>query len=157
MNKNLIITILSLLLILSLVFPYLTYSNRKSDKNSLKIDTVTITKIDTVTITKPVLQYKYLVKTVTDTLYNKDSVQVEVQIPIESITYQDSTYRAVVSGYRASLDTIQVFPLHAYTTITNTITKQKRWSMGINTGFGIGVFNKKPDVYVGIGLSYRLF
>lgn len=157
MNKNLIITILSLLLILSITFQYLCYSNLNSTENRLKTDTITITKIDTVTITKPVIQYRYLVKTVTDTLYNKDSVLVPVQIPIESITYQDSTYRAVVSGYRASLDTIQVFPLHTITTITNTITKQKKWNIGVQAGFGYGCFSKKPDLYIGLGVSYRLF
>ena len=157
MNKNLIITILSLLLILSLAFQYLYHSNQNSTGNRLKTDTITITKIDTITIEKPVLKYKYLTKIITDTLYNKDSVLVPVQIPITANVYQDSTYRAVVSGYRASLDTIQVFPLHTYTTITNTITKQRRFNIGVQAGFGYGIFTKKPDVYVGLGVSYRLF
>lgn len=157
MNKNLIITILSLLLILSLVFQYLYHSNRKDTENRFKTDTITITKRDTVTITKPVVQYRYITEVITDTLYNKDSVQVEVQIPIESITYQDSTYRAVVSGYRASLDTIQVYPLHTYTTITNTVIKQKRINIGVQAGVGYGIFTKKTDLYIGLGVSYRLF
>lgn len=157
MNKNLIIAVLSLLLALSLLFQYLYHFNRKSEENRLKTDTVTITKIDTVTITKPVVRYRYLTKIITDTLYNTDSVLVPVQIPIEAKVYKDSTYRAVVSGYRASLDTIQVYPIHTYTSITNTITKQKRFNIGVQAGFGYGCFNKKPDVYVGLGMSYRLF
>nr|DAO73554.1 MAG TPA: hypothetical protein [Caudoviricetes sp.] len=157
MNKNLIIAVLSLLLALSLSFQYLYHSNRNSTGNSLRTDTVTITKIDTVTVTKPVLKYKYLTKIITDTLYSTDSVLVPVRIPIESKTYQDSTYRAVVSGYRTSLDTIQVFPIHTYTTITNTITKQKRFNIGVQAGVGYGFFNKKPDVYLGFGVSYRLY
>ena len=157
MNKNLVIAVLSLLLALSLSFQYLYHSNRNSTGNSLRTDTVTIIKIDTVTVTKPVLKYKYLTKIITDTLYNKDSIKVPVQIPIESKTYQDSTYRAVVSGYRASLDTIQVYPLHTYTTITNTITKQKRFNIGVQAGFGYGCFSKKPDLYIGLGVSYKLF
>lgn len=157
MNKNLIIAILSLLLALSVTFQYLYYSNQNSAGNSLKTDTVTVTKIDTVTVTKPVIQYRYITEVITDTLYNKDSVLVPVQIPMESTTYQDSTYRAVVSGYRASLDTIQVYPIHTYTTITNTITKQRRFNIGVQAGFGYGIFTKKPDVYVGLGVSYRLY
>lgn len=157
MNKNLVIAVLSLLLALSLSFQYLYHSNRNSTGNSLRTDTVTITKIDTVTITKPVVQYRYITQVITDTLYNTDSVLVPVRIPIESKTYQDNTYRAVVSGYRASLDTIQVFPIHTYTTITNTITKQKRFNIGVQAGVGYGIFTKKPDLYVGLGLSYRLF
>lgn len=157
MNKNLVIAVLSLLLILSITFQYLYYSNQNSTGNSLKTDTVTITKIDTITITKPVIQYRYITEVITDTLYSTDSVLVSVRIPIESTTYQDSTYRAVVSGYRASLDTIQVYPIHTYTTITNTITKQRRFNIGVQAGFGYGIFTKKPDVYVGLGMSYRLF
>lgn len=157
MNKNLVIAVLSLLLGLSVIFQYLYHFNQNSTGNSLRTDTVTITKIDTVTITKPVVQYRYITQVITDTLYNTDSVLVPVRIPIESKTYQDNTYRAVVSGYRASLDTIQVFPIHTYTTITNTITKQKRFNIGIQAGVGYGICTKKPDVYVGLGVYCRLF
>lgn len=157
MNKNLVIAVLSLLLALSVIFQYLYHSNRNSTGNSLKTDTVTITKIDTVTVTKPVIQYKYITKVITDTLYNTDSIKVPVHIPIERAIFQDSTYRAVVSGYRASLDTIQVYPIHTYTTITNTIIKQKRFNIGIQAGVGYGICTKKPDVYVGLGVSYRLY
>lgn len=155
MSKNLIIVILSLLLALSVTLQYLYRFNRNITGNSPRTDTVTITKIDTVTVTKPVIQYKYITQVITDTLYNTDSIKVPVHIPIERTIFQDSTYRAVVSGYRASLDTIQVFPLHTYTTITNT--KQKRFNIGIQAGVGYGCFTKKPDVYVGLGVSYRLY
>nr|DAK10382.1 MAG TPA: hypothetical protein [Caudoviricetes sp.] len=155
MNKNLVIAVLSLLLALSITLQYLYHSNRNSAENSLKTDTVTVIKTDTVTIMKPVVQYRYITKIITDTLYNMDSVLVPVRIPIESKTYQDSTYRAVISGYRASLDSIQVYPIHTITTITNT--KQKRFNIGIQAGVGYGCFNKKPDIYVGFGVSYRLY
>lgn len=155
MNKNLVIAVLSLLLALSVIFQYLYHSNQSSTGNRLKTDTVTITKIDTVTVTKPVLKYKYLTKIITDTLYSTDSIKVPVHIPIERTIFQDSTYRAVVSGYRASLDTIQVYPIHTYTTIINT--KQKRFNIGIQAGVGYGCFTKKPDVYVALGVSYRLY
>lgn len=157
MNKNLVIAVLSLLLVLSIVFQYLAYSNRKSEENSLRTDMLTITKIDTVTITKPVVKYRYLTKVITDTLLYKDSIKVPVQIPITANVYQDSTYRAVVSGYKANIDTIQIYPIHTITTITNTITKQKRFNIGIQAGVGYGCFNKKPDVYIGVGVAYRLF
>lgn len=155
MNKNLVIAVLSLLLALSLIFQHLYYSNRNSTENSLKTDTVTVIKTDTVTIIKPVIQYRYITQVITDTLYNTDSIKVPVRIPIESKTYQDSTYRAVISGYRASLDTIQIYPIHTITTITNT--KQKRFNIGIQAGVGYGCFNKKPDIYWGFGVSYRLY
>lgn len=157
MNKNLVIAVLSLLLALSITFQYFYYSNRNSSENSLKTDTVTVIKIDTVTVAKPVIQYRYITQVITDTLYNTDSIKVPVRIPIERTTYQDSTYRAVISGYRASLDTIQIYPIHTYTTITNIITKQKRFNIGVQAGVGYGFLLKKPDIYVGLGVSYRLF
>lgn len=157
MNKNLVIAVLSLLLALSITFQYLYHSNRNSVENSLKTDTITIIKIDTVTVVKPAVQYRYITQVITDTLYNTDSVLVPVQIPIETKIYQDSTYRAVISGYRASLDTIQVHPIHTYTTITNMITKQKRFNIGVQAGVGYGFLLKKPDIYVGLGVSYRLY
>lgn len=157
MNKNLIIAVLSLLLVLSFTFQYLYHSNRYGRENSFKTDTVTVTKIDTITIEKPVVQFRYLTKVITDTLYNTDSVLVPVQIPIETKVYLDYTYRAVVSGYRANLDTIQVYPIHTYTTINTTIIKQKRFNIGIQAGVGYGCFSSKPDVYIGFGVSYRLF
>ena len=157
MNKNLVIAVLSLLLGLSVTFQYLYHFNQNSTGNRLKTDTVTITKIDTVTVTKPVIQYKYITQVITDTLYNTDSIKVPVHIPIERTIFQDSTYRAVVSGYKASLDTIQVFPIHTTTTITNTIIKQKRFNIGIQAGVGYGICTKKPDVYVALGVSYRLY
>ena len=153
MNKNLVIAVLSLLLALSITFQYLYHSNRNSVENSLKTDTITIIKIDTVTVVKPAVQYRYITQVITDTLYNTDSVLVPVQIPIETKIYQDSTYRAVISGYRASLDTIQVHPIHTYT----TITKQKRFNIGVQAGVGYGFLLKKPDIYVGLGVSYRLY
>jgi hypothetical protein len=157
MNKNLVIAVLSLLLGLSVTFQYLYHFNQSSAGNSFKTDTVTITKIDTITVTKPVIQYRYITQVIIDTLYSTDSVLAPVRIPTERTTYQDSTYRAVVSGYRASLDTIQVYPIHTYTTITNTITKQKRFNIGVQAGVGYGICTKKPDVYVGLGVSYRLY
>ena len=32
-----------------------------------------------------------------------------------------------------------------------------RLSVGIQTGAGIGIFQHRPDIYVGFGLQYRLW
>lgn len=158
MNKNTIIIILSLLFALSLLMLCIAHSNEESTENRLKTDTITITKRDTITITKPVLKTKYISKVITDTLITRDSIKVEVNIPIETKIYQqDSTYRAVVSGYRVSLDSLEIYPSHTTTTITNTRIKKSRWNVGIQTGIGYGILNKKTDLYVGVGISYRLF
>ena len=158
MNKNTIIVILSLLLITSVYFQYRGYFRNNDLNTSLKTsDTITIYKIDTIIIDRPVIQYQYISKVIRDTLYTTDSLQVQVKIPITTTVYADSTYRAVVSGYKTSLDTIQIYSKHTTTTITNTILKQKRWNVGLQVGAGWGIYTHKPDVFIGLGISYRLF
>lgn len=157
MNKNKIIIILSLFLALSLLVLCVAHSNEESAKNRLKTDTITIIKRDTITITKPVIKTKYIAKVITDTLYTRDSIKVEVNIPIETKVYKDSTYRAVVSGYCVLLDSLEIYPSHTTTIITNNNLKKSRWNISIQNGIGYGVFNKKTDLYVGIGISYSLF
>ena len=81
----------------------------------------------------------------------KDSVNV--QIPITQKVYEDSTYRAYVSGYRASLDSLLLFPQREVITIK---AKPKRWSVGLQVGWAVvydGQWRGGPGVM--IGLSYR--
>lgn len=80
---------------------------------------------------------------------------VEVELPITQKVYGDSTYRAWVSGYRPSLDSIEVY--RKTVTIERTLVqKPKRWSIGVTGGYGFGLFQGRPDVFVGVGVSYRL-
>ena len=158
MSKNAIIVILSLLLATSILLLCGGYFCTNSSNTSLKIsDTVTIYKFDTIAIDRPVPLYKYISKVITDTLYSIDSIQVQVSVPITTTVYADSSYRAIVSGYKVNLDTIQVYPKHTTTTITNTIVRRKRWYIGIQAGAGWGIHCKQPDIFLGVGVSYRLF
>lgn len=158
MNKNTTIVILSLLLLTSVLLLCGGYFFTNSSNTSLKTsDTITVYKVDTITIDRPVPQYKYINKVVTDTLYSVDSIKVQVSVPISTTVYNDSSYRAVVSGYKTSLDTVQVYPIHTITTITNTIVRQKRWCIGVQAGAGWGIYSKQPDIFLGVGVSYRLF
>lgn len=155
MIKNSIIVFLSLLLVASAYFQY--RGNTINPTVSVRSDTVTVYKLDTITIYKPVTKYQYITQIRIDTLYSVDSIQVPIQVPIERKTYEDTTYKAVISGYMAALDTIQVYPVHTSTTITNTIYKKKRFNVGVQAGVGWGIFNKKPDLFIGMGFAYRLF
>lgn len=158
MSKNAIIVILSLLLATSILLLCGGYFCTNSSNTSLKTsDTITVYKVDTIIIDRPVPQYKYINKVVTDTLYSVDSIKVQVSVPISTTVYNDTSYRAVVSGYKTSLDTVQVYPKHTITTITNTIVGQKRWCIGVQVGAGWGIYSKQPDIFVGVGISYRLF
>lgn len=79
-----------------------------------------------------------------------DSVMVSV--PIVQKEYKDSAYHAWVSGYRPNLDSIYIY--RPTTQIVQTITKQKRWGLGVQAGMGIT--NNKIQPYIGLGVSYNI-
>ena len=84
-----------------------------------------------------------------------DTAYVEVAVPIEVKTYEESTYRAQVSGFRPQLDWIEVY--QRTQTITQYIEhKAPRWSFGITAGPGV-LYDGKVHAGIGIvaGLQYR--
>lgn len=88
----------------------------------------------------------------------RDTVQVMVQVPREVRVYSDSAYRAQVSGYRPSLDWIEVYPQTTVVTRTIFVDSRKRWGIGLQAGYGAyfdgGDVSLSP--YVGIGISWNI-
>lgn len=85
-----------------------------------------------------------------DTVCRVDSVKVA--IPITQNVYEDSTYRAYVSGYRPSLDSIFLYPRTQVVTIRE---KPRRWNIGVGAGYGLTPRGFQP--FVGISVSYTLW
>ena len=88
----------------------------------------------------------------------RDTVRVMVQVPRETKVYGDSTWRAQVSGFRPSLDWVEVYPQTVYVT-KNVITKDvRRWGLGVQAGYGAyaagGQVRLAP--YLGVGISYDI-
>lgn len=152
-NENKIYIVIIIILLFFLLF------NRK-DKIYIKGDTIvqhdTVTMIDTQYYPKPIPK----IVRVTDTLYlSTDSIKTEgdsIMLPIESKIYSDSTYKLQVSGYRPNLDYINIFPQTKYIYETKTIEHTPRITHGFQFGVGLGIISKKPDIFVGYGLSIRL-
>lgn len=125
-----------------------------------QIDTLVV--VDTVTITKP----EYIVRRVVDSIpfFVIDTLKVHdttvVYLPKEEKVYEDSTYRAVVSGYEPSLDTIAVYPKTTVIKQTEVVEvpMQPRWSIGVQGGVGVMVNDKgfHAGPYIGIGIQYNL-
>lgn len=69
--------------------------------------------------------------------------------------YEDSLYTAWVSGYEPRLDSIEVHRERFF--VTKTVTKRGRFNVGLTGGFGYGIFTRKPDIFVGIGCTLRLW
>lgn len=127
--------------------------------------TDTVTVVDTVPYLVPVPRDSMVLRyetvrlqvsdtsrvTVTDTVRVADSVSVA--IPITQKIYTDSLYRAYVSGYRPSLDSIFIYGTTRQVTTVVVKEKKHRWGFGIQAGYGYGGSGFAP--YIGIGASYN--
>ena len=114
----------------------------------------TVYSTDTVFCSVPVASSE----TVIDSVYYPvflpgDTVHdtVFVYIPISQKVYKDSLYTAWVSGYRAKLDSIEVYQKIQTIYIRDNL-KRKRFGVGLQAGYGYPC-----GMYAGIGVSYNLF
>ena len=133
-------------------------------RRSVKPEIVKIHRKDTVvvrdTVRETVLVPKVRYLTRVDTVLLKvpgDTVEVPVLVPISRKVYEGEDYRAVVSGFRASLDTLDIF--RKTQTLTNTVVQRvevpgnpKRWGIGVSAGYALTPQGVKP--YIGAGISY---
>ena len=99
-----------------------------------------ITRYQTVKL--PIIKTEYE----TDTIFKTDSV--EVQVPISQKVYEDSTYKAFVSGFNTSLDSIYIKNKYITKTITNTKTKPTKWGLGATAGYD--PINRNFGVVIGV-------
>lgn len=79
---------------------------------------------------------------------------VAVTIPISQKIYEADDYRAYVSGYNATLDSIFLTTKSTVVRIRDPV-KPKRFSVGLQAGYGMTPKGLQP--YVGIGVSINLF
>lgn len=143
------------------------------ESQPIKVDTIFQERIDTIHLTHTVTKYKPQ-PTITDTIYRTDTFTNEVVQHIQKTYEVDSLYKDTTCTPPASVnyhlfvrtdnydvDSIELkfnvdYPRITETqTITKTITKKKHWGYGVQTGFGYGIFNRKPDLYIGMGITYN--
>lgn len=134
-------------------------------RRSVKPEIVEIHRTDTMwmrdtvreTVLVPEVRYLTRVDTVL-LLVPGDTVKVPVLVPISRNVYEGEDYRAVVSGFRASLDTLDIF--RKTQTVTNTVVqrvevpgKPKHWGIGVSAGYALTPQGMKP--YIGAGVQYN--
>ena len=83
-----------------------------------------------------------------DTLHSRDTIYV--QLPREVKTYGDSSYRAVVSGFRPSLDEIEIYQRTNVITKTRVVRSSSWVTIGPSVGVGIATDGR---VYPFLGVS----
>ena len=158
MNKTSFI--ISILLIISLSFN-VHQCNRKRDKEYVnnekeviveKTDTIVEYKYSTDTIynTKTNTEYKYITRNDTAYIENKPEI------------YKDSTDNYDITIQSVKMDWYKL-NIHHRDTITytkeiikNVYTKPKKQHLnhGITLGVGYGVWNQKPDLFIGYSVMY---
>ena len=143
-------------------------------QTKVETDTVFQERIDTIHLTHTVTRYRPQ-PTRTDTIFITDAQTQEVaqhikktyevdslQIDTTSTPHGMVSYHLLVRTDNYDVDSIALrfnvnYPKVTQTqTITKTVTRKKHWNYGIQTGFGYGVYNRKPDLYIGVGIQYNI-
>lgn len=148
--------------------------SRTEIQTKVETDTVFQERIDTIHLTHTVTRYRPQ-PTRTDTIFVTDTQAQEVAQHIKKTYEVDSlqidttskphgmvSYHLLVRTDNYDIDSIALrfnvdYPKITQTqTITKTVTRKKHWNYGIQTGIGYGIYNRKPDLYIGVGLQYNM-
>ena len=160
--KTFIIVIVTAAVTAILLSPWLAKDRFKNVRHTT-IDTVikrdTIIDVDTFNV-----PHEILVPSKTDTIY-QERIQKDSTLQVTRNTYDidnDSVgAHVVISGVNPRLDTLSIWAKKTSYSIDRTITKTipikdtKKLKIYPTIGIGYGVFSRRPDMYIGIGLTYN--
>lgn len=132
------------------------YSVKKSSGVS-RIDTI----IDTISLPIPYpehvidigeveVPYPIFIREEQDSVVRLIHDTIYIPIPMQRKVYQTEDYRAVVSGFRPSLDSMTIYRKKEI-----VYNRNRNFGIGVVGGYGIGRNGLSP--YVGIGLYYRIW
>lgn len=162
--KTFVIVVLVLLVVL-LSVKSMKYHQKTQEKPKpvLLTDTIVNVEWDTVylerykTVKLPIADTT--VYYIADTVTRVDSIEVEVPISkykFDTIVFTDTTQLNLFiqnSGYEVKLDTLY-YSFTYRPTKTKTNFFRDHFRFGLGAGAGLGVFSKKPDVFLGFGFYY---
>ena len=128
-----------------------------SETYKVRVDTLYLK--DTIRVYEP----KIVLKTQTDTIWQSVQELVEVHdtlfVPLvrERVVYQDTAYKAVVSGVMPSLDELEIYQRERIVTVQteHTVRVRSRWGVGLQVGAGVNTQGQALP-YIGVGVSYNL-
>ena len=142
------------------------WKNSRPEADYERPDTVVVTRIDTVFDTITVTKYKP--KPIKVEVLRIDTVYADTLLATERSIYCDTVLATPtdtvcvmteVEGIDARVNYLKAYlkkgTITEHTEKTVTITKRKKGLMFAPTvGVGYGIFNKRPDVYIGVGFTY---
>ena len=126
----------------------------------VKEKVVEVIKTDTLYVEKPVFYETRVVDTMVVTVTEWEVVHdtAFVSLPREEVEYRDTSYRAVVSGFRPRLEELEIYQKERVVTIQTekvvTVPDRRRWGVGVQAGYGITPAGFQP--YLGVGVSFDL-
>ena len=122
------------------------------------IDVDTFTKVDTVNVPNTIL-----VPSKTDTVY-QERITKDTTLQVTRKTYDidnDSVgAHLVVSGINPMVDSLSIWAKKTSYSVNRTVIKTipmkdtKRFKIYPTIGVGYGVFGRKLDMYIGVGVTY---
>lgn len=141
-------------ILIGAAFVWGKYEGKRLPEERLRVDTVFFR--DTIRDTLLLPQKIYLTRI--DTVYMRlpnDTVKVPVLVPIERKVYETEDYRAVVSGFRPNLDSMEIFPRTKVITrnVETATAAKRRWiRFGIGVGVGYDPFKRSlhPTIQAGV-------
>lgn len=143
-----------------LLSPWLSMERFQSRTNTIDtvIDVDSFTRVDTVKV-----PHTILVPSKTDTVY-QERISKDTTLQVTRKTYDidnDSVgAHLVVSGVNPNVDSMSIWAKKTSYSVNRTVIKTipmkdtKRFKIYPTIGVGYGVFSRRPDMYIGIGVTY---
>lgn len=122
------------------------------------IMTDTVVKTDTVVVRVPAP--KPAMATDRVVAVTRDVARVDsdsVFIPTEKVVYEDSAFRAVLTGVRPRLDSLTLYPRTLTVTRSVATVRTRRWGLGVTAGASITPRGIAPGVTVGVTYNIVTF
>ena len=158
--KIFILVIVTAAITAILLSPWLSRERFNSRTHTIDtvIDVDSFTRIDTVKVPNTIL-----VPSKTDTVW-QERIHKDTTLQVTRKTYDidnDSVgAHLVVRGINPSVDTLSIWAKKRSYIVNRTVTKTipmkdtKRFKIYPTIGVGYGVFSRKPDMFIGIGVTY---
>lgn len=136
--------------VLLIALPFAIKSCEPTEDEPVRCDTVyvydTIRIVEPIPIKEEVIRYEKVYLHTTDTIVKIDSI--EVIVPITQQVYEDSTYKAWVSGYSPRLDSLHLYRKEVY--VPMVIEKVEKPKIIVSAGVYGGFGSKGADYGLGI-------